>query len=189
MIDTTCPLVRRAHELAKNFQRLGYFVVVVGKKDHVEVKSLVGDLENFAVVECPEEVRIYQADKIGVLCQTTTSLELLERVYLKIVRKNFGKEIRFVNTICRPTRDRQKAVEVYWKKSRPWLWWEVAIPTTHQQLAALAGKKGIPCLLVEKAQELQKEWFEGFSIIGLTAGASTLQETIEEVYRRLSSLN
>jgi 4-hydroxy-3-methylbut-2-en-1-yl diphosphate reductase len=189
LIDTTCPLVRRVHELAKNFQKLGYFVVVTGKKDHVEIKGLVGDLENYAVVERPEDVRRYPTEKIGMLCQTTMCQELLEKIYAKVVRKNFGKEIHFVNTICRPTRDRQEAVQELLEEVDALVVVGGLNSNNTQQLAALAEKEAVPCFCVEKADELKKEWFDGFSAVGLTAGASTLLETVEEVNRWLVSLN
>ena len=72
LIDTTCPLVSRVHQIARSVQEQGYFVVVAGRKDHVEVKGIVGDLERYAVVEKPEDVLSYPADPIAVVCQTTT---------------------------------------------------------------------------------------------------------------------
>src|ERR1041384_1715515 len=65
LVDTTCPLVRRVHEIAKEFQKRGYFIVVIGKKDHVEVMGLVGDLRHYSIVEKPEDVEIYTVDRIG----------------------------------------------------------------------------------------------------------------------------
>src|SRR5215471_21838090 len=65
LIDTTCPLVSRVHQIARGLQEQGYFVIVVGRVDHVEVKGIVGDLERFAVVERPEDVAVYPAGRIG----------------------------------------------------------------------------------------------------------------------------
>src|SRR5436190_4498729 len=59
LIDTTCPLVSRVHEIAKRLHEQGYFVVVVGRRDHVEVQGIVGDMERFAIVERPEDVVAY----------------------------------------------------------------------------------------------------------------------------------
>jgi 4-hydroxy-3-methylbut-2-enyl diphosphate reductase len=86
-------------------------VIVVGRIDHVEVKGIVGDLERFAVVERPEDVAVYPAGCIGVVCQTTTPPALLDVIFETISRKNAGKEISFIDTICGPTRERQRAVE------------------------------------------------------------------------------
>jgi 4-hydroxy-3-methylbut-2-enyl diphosphate reductase len=185
LIDTTCPLVKRVHDMAKHLQSCGYFVVVVGRKDHVEVKGLVGDLTQFTVVGDPEEVRRYEADRIAILCQTTTPPSLLEAVFEKIARKNFGKEIRFVDTICRPTRERQEAVEELLDQVEALVVVGGRHSNNTRQLAARAEAKGVPCLSVERASDLAPEWFEPFEKVGLTAGTSTLDETIEEVHQTL----
>ncbi len=188
LIDTTCPLVRRVHELAKDFAKRGYFVVIIGRKDHVEVKGLTGDLEKFAVVENPEDVRIYEADRIGILCQTTTPPALLDRLFQKIARRNFGKEIRFVDTICRPTRERQEAVEELLARVDALVVVGGKNSNNTRQLSLLAQSRHVPSFQVEKEGELNPDWFKGFETIGLTAGTSTLDETIEAVYQALVSL-
>jgi len=188
LVDTTCPLVRRVHELAKDFQRRGYFLVVVGRKNHVEVRGLVGDLEHYAVVEKPDDVRIYEADRIAIICQTTTSPAHLDVMYQKIARKNFGKEVRFVDTICRPTRERQEAVEELLTQVEALVVVGGKNSNNTRQLAALAERNGLPYFQVEKVEELQREWFKDFETVGLTAGTSTLDETIEEVFQKLVTM-
>lgn len=185
LIDTTCPLVKRVHETAKHFDQCGYFVVVVGRHDHVEVKGLVGDLRSYVVVGGVEEVHRWEADRIAVICQTTTPPALLEKVFEKISRKNFGKEIRFLDTICRPTRERQQAVEELLGEVEALVVVGGKNSNNTRQLTALAESRGVPALQVEKAADLTPEWFQGFQVVGLTAGTSTLDETIEAVYQRL----
>jgi len=189
LIDTTCPLVRRVHETAKHLGQCGYFVVVVGRRDHVEVKGLVGDLRSFTVVGAPEEVRRWEADRIAVICQTTTPPALLEKVFEKISRKNFGKEIRFIDTICRPTRERQRAVEELLEEVEALVVVGGRNSNNTRQLKALAESRHVPSFQVETAAELKPDWFKGFETVGLTAGTSTLDETIEEVYRELIRMN
>jgi 4-hydroxy-3-methylbut-2-enyl diphosphate reductase len=188
LTDTTCPLVRRAHEIAKTFAARGYFVVIIGRKDHVEVRGLTGDLDRFAVVEGPEDVRIFEAERLGILCQTTTPPALLERLYEKIIRKNFGKEIRFVDTICRPTRERQQAVEELLTRVDALVVVGGKGSNNTRQLALLGRSQGIPTFQVEKAGDLDLGLLRGFEKVGLTAGTSTLDSTIEEVYRALVGL-
>jgi 4-hydroxy-3-methylbut-2-enyl diphosphate reductase len=188
LIDTTCPLVRRVHETAKHFEKCGYFVVVVGKRDHVEVRGLTGDLANYDVVESPDDVRIYKTDRIGLIAQTTTPPSLFEAVYDKVVRKNFGKEIRAIDTICRPTRERQEALEDLLDQVEALVVVGGRNSNNTRQLALRAEVHGLPCFTVETAAELKKEWFEGLGTVGLTAGTSTLDRTIEEVHGSLISM-
>jgi 4-hydroxy-3-methylbut-2-enyl diphosphate reductase len=188
LIDTTCPLVSRVHQIAKGLQKQGYFVVVAGRKDHVEVKGIVGDLERYAVVERPEDVTVYQADPIAVVCQTTTPPALRDALFETIARKNAGKVIRFIDTICSPTKDRQQAVEDLLPEVQGLVVVGGKNSNNTRQLRALGEKAGIPCFQVERASELRPEWFCGLDIVGLTAGTSTLDQTIDEVYEALMEM-
>jgi 4-hydroxy-3-methylbut-2-en-1-yl diphosphate reductase len=185
LIDTTCPLVSRVHQIARGLQEQGYFVVVAGRKDHVEVRGIVGDLERFAVVERPEDVLIYPADSIAVVCQTTTPPALIDVLFETISRKNAGKVIRFIDTICRPTRERQEAVEDLLPKVQALVVVGGKNSNNTRQLRVLGEKAGLPCFQVERASELRPEWFYGLHTVGLTAGTSTLDQTIDEVYTAL----
>jgi 4-hydroxy-3-methylbut-2-en-1-yl diphosphate reductase len=185
LIDTTCPLVSRVHQIAKGLHQQGYFVVVVGRKDHVEVRGIVGDLERFAVVERPEDVLIYPADSIAVVCQTTTPPAVIDVLFETISRKNAGKIIRFIDTICGPTRERQEAVEDLLPKVQALVVVGGKNSNNTRQLRALGEKAGLPCFQVERASELRPEWFYGLHTVGLTAGTSTLDQTIDEVYTAL----
>jgi 4-hydroxy-3-methylbut-2-enyl diphosphate reductase len=189
LIDTTCPLVQRVHDIAKGLQEQGYWVIVVGRKDHVEVKGIVGDLERFAVVERPEDVLIYPADRIAVVCQTTTPPSLLDALFETISRKNAGKTIRLIDTICRPTRERQEAVEELSPRVQALVVVGGRNSNNTRELRALGEKAGLPCFQVEKASELQPEWFYGFDTVGLTAGTSTLDQTIDEVHNALVGMD
>jgi 4-hydroxy-3-methylbut-2-en-1-yl diphosphate reductase len=189
LIDTTCPLVSRVHQTARGLQEQGYFVVVVGRKDHVEVKGIVGDLERFAVVERPEDVLIYPADRIAIVCQTTTPPSLLDVLFETISRKNVGKRICLIDTICRPTRERQEAVQDLSLKVQALVVVGGKNSNNTRQLRALGEKAGLPCFQVERASELRPEWFYRFDTVGLTAGTSTLDQTIDEVYAALVAMD
>jgi 4-hydroxy-3-methylbut-2-en-1-yl diphosphate reductase len=185
LIDTTCPLVSRVHQIAGGLQEHGYFVVVVGRKDHVEVRGIVGDLERFAVVDRPEDVLAYPADSIAVICQTTTPPALVDVLFETISRKNAGKVIRLIDTMCGPTRERQEAVEDLLPKVQALVVVGGKNSNNTRQLRALGEKAGLPCFQVERASELRPEWFYGLDTVGLTAGTSTLHQTIDEVYTAL----
>jgi len=189
LLDTTCPLVRRAHQAALALAKAGYFIVVVGKKDHVEVKGLVGDLALYAFVEDPSEVETYPFDRVAVISQTTTSPSAMEAVWARVMRRNLGKDLRFVDTLCRATRERQKAVLDLLNEGVQAL---VVVggrkSNNTTRLAALAESERVPAYLVESASELDPTWFKGLSLVGLTAGTSTLDTTIDAVERALRAM-
>ena len=189
LIDTTCPLVSRVHQIARDLQEQGYFVAVVGRRDHVEVKGIVGDLERFAVVERPEDVSLYPADRIAVVCQTTTPPALLDVLFETISRRNVGKEVCLMDTICRPTRERQEAVQNLSSKVQALVVVGGKNSNNTRELRALGEKAGLPCFQIERASELRPEWFYDFDTVGLTAGTSTLDQTIDEVYATLAAMD
>lgn len=186
--DTTCPLVRRAHRTATQLDSEGYFVLLIGRRGHVEALGLTGDLRRSEIVESPAQVREYEAGKIGVICQTTTPDSVVTAVLKRIYALNPGKDIRFIDTVCRPTRERQQAlarllpevdalVVVGGRKSR-----------NTAELAEKAVSRGVRAVRVESAAELEPAWFGGCDVVGLTAGTSTLDATIDEVHHALLAI-
>ena len=188
LIDTTCPLVRVVHEAARRLQAEGAFVVVIGRRGHVEVEGIVGDLDRFAVVQSPDEAEAYPAERIGVVCQSTTPPAEAERVRRAIEARNPGKEVRYVDTICRPTRDRQEAVADLVDRVEAVVVVGGSRSNNTRQLARLAEARGRPVLLVRSADDLDPDWLARFRVVGLTAGTSTLDRTIDEVHRALLAI-
>ncbi len=185
LIDTTCPLVRRVHVAAWQLQRDGYFVVVLGKPGHVEVRGIVEDLSDFAVVDRVENVRNFGQPKLGIVCQTTLPPALSEQLRARIVECNPTSEIRCIDTICEPTRQRQEAMQELLQKVPA-----VVIVGGHnsnntRQLLALCHANDIPAKQVAAAAELDLDWLSQWDVVGLTAGTSTLDETLQEVRKRL----
>lgn len=186
--DTTCPLVRRAHKAALHYHNKGYFLVVIGKRGHVEVEGLVGDLSRFALVSSLDDVESYGADKIAVVNQTTTRPDEVTKFHRRIQALNLQKEVVLVDTTCAPTRDRQEAVHELVQRVQALV--VVGGPNSNNTLALgqIAALKGIPWWRVSQADELRPEWFQGMRLVGLTAGTSTTDETVQEVYQALRRL-
>ncbi len=185
LIDTTCPLVRRVHLAAGRLERNGYFVIVIGKPNHVEVQGIIEDLDNYVVVQGLDDVATYDAERLGVICQSTTAPSDAARIRACIEERNPGKDIKFVDTICDPTRIRQEAIHELLEKVEAVVVVGGKNSNNTKQLVHLAGEKGIPAIHVQTARDLEPDWFEPFSVVGLTAGTSTLDSTIDEVYRAL----
>ena len=181
LIDTTCPLVRRVHETAQKMQAEGYRVVLIGKANHVEVRGIVEDLECFDVVESPDAARTFPSRKLAVICQTTVSPRNVSAIHARIVSANPTAEIRFLDTTCQPTRQRQRSLE----KLIPFVQAMVVVggknSNNTRELVDLCRERGLKSFHVQNAADLCAEWFAGISCVGLTAGTSTLDATIREV--------
>lgn len=185
LVDTTCPLVRRAHRAARRLHDEGWMVVVLGKPGHVEVKGLVGDLERYRVVPDVSRVESWDAPRIAVICQTTTPPWEAEALLREVRERNPGREVRFVDTICRPTRDRQEAVHELLERVQALVVVGGRNSNNTRQLARLAEARGIPALHVQGPQDLDRDWLAAFEVVGLTAGTSTPDEVIEAVHEAL----
>ncbi len=188
LIDTTCPLVRRAHDAALSLAREGRFVIVLGKASHVEVEGLTGDLDAFAVVNAPADVRPYPSTKLGIVCQTTLPTREAQMLRGAIAAANPHADIRFVDTICRPTKDRQRALEDILRQADA----VVVVGGRHsnntRKLLDRCAEAGRRAWHVESAADLRRDWFLGCDVVGLTGGTSTLPETLREVHDTLLSI-
>jgi 4-hydroxy-3-methylbut-2-enyl diphosphate reductase len=185
LIDTTCPLVMRVHQEARRLQADGYRVLVIGRRGHVEVEGIVGDLDDPIVIESPDEVRNFPDRRLGIICQTTTTEERVARVRAAIVARNPDAEIKFVDTVCLPTKEHQRALERLLDRVDAVVVVGGANSNNTRELAARCRDRGKPALHVQSASELDPDWFQNAATVGLTAGTSTLPETIEEVHRAL----
>jgi len=185
LIDTTCPLVRRVHEAAFELQSEDRHVLVIGKRGHVEVQGIVEDLQSYDVIGAAEEVRGYESRRLGIVCQTTVPPDVVDPIVAQIQIRNPRADIRFVDTICQPTRLRQRAMlELLTRVDAVVVVGGRNSNNTHQ-LVRLCHENLTPALHVERADELESEWFADVETVGLTAGTSTLESTINEVHEAL----
>lgn len=185
LLDTTCPLVQRAHRAALRLSAEGYLVVVVGRRGHVEVEGLIGDLASSRVVWSVSEVETWNAPRIGVISQTTTPTWHAAQVVEEVRRRNPTAEVRFVDTICRPTKDRQKSLDDLLSAVQALVVVGGRNSNNTKQLGRLAEARGIPALHVQGPADLDPSWLARFETVGLTAGTSTPDESIDSVHRAL----
>jgi (E)-4-hydroxy-3-methyl-but-2-enyl pyrophosphate reductase len=185
LIDTTCPLVTRVHQEAQALRRAGYHVLVVGRRHHVEVRGIVEDLEAFEIIENETEVRVYPFPRLGVVCQTTTAPATVAAVRVALVFQNPHAEIRFQDTTCSPTRQNQRALAELLPKVEAVVVVGGRNSNNTGELAAHCVAAGKPVMRVQDVDGLQSEWFVGMTSVGLVAGTSTLDATLDAVESRL----
>jgi len=192
--DATCPLVKRAHLALGKLVADGYHPVVIGQADHVEVRGLVGDLDQYSIIMGEKDLdRLKEwADRgcrFGVVSQTTQPLPFVHSL-VEALRQRFPKnEIRFVDTVCQPTKDRQDAIVRLAAETD--LIIVVGGPESNnsRKLTEQAHHLGKPAYQVARASDLRPEWFQGVQIVGVTAGTSTPNQAVEEVRIWLEGLN
>ena len=186
MLDTTCPLVKKAHQALATLVSEGYHPVVIGQSQHVEVRGLVGDFpEAVVVLDETEIARIPPHPRLGIVSQTTQPLEHALRLVDAIQRHHSRSTVRFVDTICHPTKQRQSAMEDLIRDCDHIVVIGGRNSNNTRALAQKAIGHGLPTLQIERPEELDPGWFVTARNVGVTAGTSTLDETVLAVMERL----
>ncbi len=184
IIDATCPYVAKAQELAKILSKEGYPVVIMGNAEHPEVKAIKSYIEGEVfVIDNGDELPDRAFPRLGLISQTTKSLSDFQQVASNLVPK--AKELRIVNTICSATSVRQEATLALAQES------DIMIViggfnSSNTKMLARICQNIIETQHIETAVELQGCWFNGKKKIGLTAGASTPDWIIVNVYNEIN---
>jgi len=192
IIDTTCPFVRRAQVAAQRLAESGFFVIIYGDANHSEVKGVLGWARENGVATLDENV-VASLDppprRVGVLSQTTQVPAHFAEFAKKLVDCTYTKdsELRIIDTICHDIRQRQAAaIELASKVDLMFvIGGRNSANTKHlAQLCSVATKTHI----IETAEGIQSSWLKGHDYIGITAGASTDEQTINEVWMKLEAM-
>lgn len=192
IFDATCPLVTKVHvELAK-LHKEGYEFIMIGHKGHPEVEGTVGQLDSgiHLVEDLHDVARIEpaQTDKLAVVTQTTLSVDdtadILAAIKARFPRLREPKQ----QDICYATQNRQDAVKLMSPQVDVVI--VVGSPTSSNsnRLREVAARLGVPAHMVDSADDLEPQWVEGRSRIGLTAGASAPDVLVQAVIARLRAL-
>lgn len=187
--DGTCPLVRHAHEQLRLLVQTGYFPVVIGKAGHVEVKGLIGDFPEAVVLEDEAGIaRIPEQAKLGVVSQTTQPIERVRALVEAIRAARPQSEVLFRDTVCQPTKNRQTALRKLIGEVDTLVVVGGYNSNNTLQLVAAGKAAGRRVFHVQSATDLRAEWFADSKVVGITAGTSTLKETVAEVQRVLEAI-
>ena len=188
--DTTCPLVRKAHLALQQLVADGYFPVVIGQPTHAEVRGLTGDFPDAAVVQTAADIQgIPDAEKYGIISQTTQPVVHVLALVDAIKRARPHSEVRFVDTVCHPTKQRQKALDDLCSECDLIIVVGGSNSNNTRQLLETARAKGRVAYQVERAADLKSEWFHEAHHVGVTAGTSTLDETVRDVVAAIKQLD
>lgn len=189
VLEATCPLVRHAHRSLQRLVSRGYFPVVIGKPDHVEVRGLVGDLDEYAIVQGPEDLaQLAGHSRLGVASQTTQPLEFVLGMVDRIRAAFPQAEVKYLDTVCQPTKERQQAVRRLASECEVVIVVGGRTSNNTRQLVRSCEREGARAYQVERAEDLRPEWLCGVEKVGLTAGTSTPDRVIREVHQALLAL-
>jgi 4-hydroxy-3-methylbut-2-en-1-yl diphosphate reductase len=189
VIDCTCPLVKNSITLGLSLEKDNYQVIIIGDKDHPEVKGIKSQLKHPIIVSGKDEININELkkyNKIGVLSQTTQKLKIFNDS-IEVIQ-SLVNEVKIHNTICNATSIRQKAA--------------IKLSLDVNLMIIIGGKKSantkalyelcnnlIKSHWINDTCEIKKDWFTTINKVGITAGASTPIKLINEIKNHINNIN
>lgn len=189
VVDATCPHVKKAQQAAYDLLQAGYKVVIIGEHQHPEVKSILAwSNQEAQIVETIEEAGTLPFySRLGVVTQTTFAADDFQAIVA--ILKNKCTELKIERTICTATDQRQQAALDLAKKVDVMIVVGGKNSANTARLASVCRDAGCTAYHIESAGELQPEWFFNIQNAGITAGASTPEWVIEEVYKSMEEMN
>ncbi len=189
VVEATCPLVHVAHRAVATLVREGFYPVIIGQRHHVEVRGLTEDLAEFEVVLNDADIdALRERPRFGVAAQTTQPIERARALVERLRRRFPNSEIRWVDTVCQPTKQRQSAAVALARQCDTVVVIGGAHSNNTRELVESCRRHCPRVFHVQTAADLCPEWFEDAQTVGLTAGTSTPDSLIREVEVRLANL-
>ncbi|HIQ48624.1 MAG TPA: 4-hydroxy-3-methylbut-2-enyl diphosphate reductase [Aquifex aeolicus] len=191
VIDATCPYVKAVHEAVCKLTEEGYFIVLVGEKNHPEVIGTLGYLRacngKGIVIETLDDIKeALKYEKVGIVAQTTQNEEFFKEVVGEIAL--WVKEVKVINTICNATSLRQESVKKLASQVDVMIIIGGKNSGNTRRLYHISKELNPKTYHIETAEELKPEWFANAKRVGISAGASTPDWIIEEVKNRIKEI-
>lgn len=189
IVEATCPLVRVAHRAIMALIRDGYHPVIIGQRTHVEVRGLTDDLDEFDVVLDESDVLALTArPRLGIAAQTTQPLDRVRHL-VALIRQQFPQStVRFIDTVCRPTKERQQAAVDLARCCDVVIVVGGAGSNNTRELVNTCSRYCPHVHHIQTEADLRREWFFTADSVGLTAGTSTPDDVIDRVERQIRML-
>ena len=192
VIDATCPLVTKVHIEVIRYAQEGYNIVLVGHQNHDEVVGTFGEApEKIHIVSSVEDVdalQLSEPERVIYATQTTLSLDDTQGIVDRL-KQRFPSIISPASSdICYATQNRQVAVKTLAESADLVLVVGSENSSNSNRLVEVARGKGIPAQLIGSAKDIRREWMDGCTTVGVTAGASTPEILVQEVVKELRNL-
>ena len=187
IVDATCPLVWEIHEEVKKLEKEGRKIIIVGDHGHDEVVGIASQVNNPIIVASPKEAKALKKTKrAGVVSQSTQTIENVQEIINIIMTKVF--DLRFVNTICFPTKRNQTQIKELAKQCDVMVVIGSFSSANSKRLTALAKDRNKNSYQVTCAEGIEPKWLEGVETVGVSAGASTPDNIIHDVIIKIKEI-
>ena len=187
IVDATCPLVWEIHEEVKKLESEGRKIIIVGDHGHDEVVGIASQVKDPIIVATPEEASALRKTKrAGVVSQSTQTIENVQEIINIIMTKVF--DLRFVNTICFPTKRNQTQIKELAKQCDVMIVIGSFTSANSKRLTALAKERNQHSYQVTCADDIKSDWLTNAEVVGVSAGASTPDNIIAEVLTKIKEI-
>ena len=187
VVDATCPLVTEIHEEVKKLHSENRKIIIIGDHGHDEVNGIKEQVENAIVVANPEEaMQLRKIKKAGVVSQSTQMIENVQEIINILMTKVF--DLRFVNTICFPTRRNHEQIKNLSEICDIMIVIGSFTSANSKRLTELAKMRNERTFQVTSAEDLEIDWFQSSDTVGISAGASTPDNIINQVLDKIKSI-
>jgi 4-hydroxy-3-methylbut-2-enyl diphosphate reductase len=187
IVDATCPLVRDIHDEIKQLEADGRKIIIIGDHGHDEVVGIASQVKNPMIVATPEEaIKLRKTKRAGVVSQSTQTIENVQEIVNILMNKVV--DLRFINTICFPTKRNQEQIKELSEKCDVMFVIGSFTSANSKRLTDLSKERNKRSYQVTCALDINEKWLEDCNVVGISAGASTPDNIIEEVLDRIKEI-
>ena len=190
IVDATCPMVKEIHKIAKDAEKKGYKIIVIGDKKHDEVQGIIGQFKNKAIViDALKNIplkKIKVIKKAAIVVQSTQNIEKV----LKIVDvlKRYIDKLKFFNTICKPTRTKQEEIKIMSLKNDIMIIIGSKTSANTKRLYEISKSLNRHSYWIQSIDQIKPRWFKDIGAVGITAGASTPDYTTGDIIKYIRKI-
>ena len=188
IIDATCPLVKEIHDEVIKLEKEGRKIIIIGDHGHDEVVGIASQIKDPIIVATPDEAqKLRKMKKAGIVSQSTQTIENVQEIINILMTKVF--DLRFINTICFPTKRNQQQLKDLSEKCDVMVVIGSFTSANSNRLTQLALERNDRSYQVTSADDLNSDWFNESDVVGITAGASTPDNIINNVTEKIKSFS
>ncbi|MBS95937.1 MAG: 4-hydroxy-3-methylbut-2-enyl diphosphate reductase [Chloroflexi bacterium] len=188
IIDATCPLVKEIHDEVLKLSKEGRKIIIIGDHGHDEVVGIASQVNDAIVVSNEKEaMKLRKMKRAGVVSQSTQTIENVQKIINIIMTKVY--DLNFVNTICFPTKRNQDQIKDLAKECDVMIVIGSFTSANSKRLTMLAEEINKKSYQVTDADDINIEWFNGAKTVGLSAGASTPDNIINDVLDKIKTIS
>ena len=187
IIDATCPLVLEIHKSAIMMEKEGRKVIIIGDHGHDEVEAIASQVKEPIVISNPREAKeLKKIKKAGAVIQSTQLIDDVSEIISILSYKI--EDLRFINTICSPTRKRQEQVKELARTHDVMIIVGSFTSANTKRLTQISKRINIHTYQIQGVEGLDSKWFNTVSSVGISAGASTPEFIVKEVAKKIATI-